>query len=127
MYQIKEIPLKNGAMRRKSLAIYFDDPAMAIVGEFLMADAPIMNAAILNEIDGVLDGETDDATSSGNRCKLEVKSDKTLIYDLFDEFDGVDAYLPCEIDTRKLRALIVMWLDELAAFKKRMNDSDTKS
>lgn len=119
MYQIKEITLKNGAMQRKSLAIYFDDPNMAIVGEFLMADAPMMNAVILDEIDRVLDGETPYAASSGNRCKWEIKADTTLIYDLLDGLDGVDTYSSSEVETRKLRRLIVMWLEALAAFKKK--------
>jgi hypothetical protein len=119
MYQIKEVTLKNGEQTKKSLAIYFDDPKMAIIGEFLMADAPIINGVILNELGMVLDGEIAYSTSSGNRCKLEIRADHTMIYDLFDDLDGVDAYAPCKIDTRQLKCLIVMWMDELAAFKNR--------
>lgn len=118
MYQIKPIILKNATIEKKDLIIQFDDPKMAIVAEFLMADAPLMNGAVLEEMDLVIDGKKDFLASSGNRCKLEISPDRTFIYDLFAGIEGFDAYLPCEIATSKLRRLIVMWLDELELFKR---------
>ncbi|MEW9675733.1 hypothetical protein ABRT01_06035 [Lentibacillus sp. L22] len=117
MYHIEEITLKNGPKERKDLVIRFDDPNMQIVGEFLMADASLLDAAVLDEIDQVLSGETKVIKSSGNRCSLVIKADKTLIEDLFGDFDGVDTLPSYAIDTRKLRELIVMWLNKLQEFK----------
>lgn len=113
MYEIKEVILKNGPHARKRLVIEFDDPAMQIVGEFLMADASFFGGAILQEIDHVLKGEKKSAESSGNRCNALIKQDKTVIEDLFEEMDGADAYPAYEIETEKLRELIEMWLGRL--------------
>lgn len=118
MYRIREIILKNGSVERKDLVIQFDDPKMDIVGEFLMADARLLQAAILDDIDRVLAGGKDFIASSGNRCKLEINAVTTWMYDLFEDLDDVNTFSPYEIDTRELRRLVIMWLDKLEVFKK---------
>ncbi|MEI3614644.1 hypothetical protein [Pseudogracilibacillus sp. SO30301A] len=107
MYQIREILLKNGTHEVKRKVIEFDDSSMQIVGEFLMADAPLLGGEILQEIDSVLTGERDVVKSSGNRCSVSIQADITLLEDLFE------IYPPYNIDTKKLRDLTEMWLDKL--------------
>jgi len=116
MYKIREVTLKNGPKERNVLVIDFDDPDMQIVGEFLMADASMLQGKILQEIDFVLNNGKS-ITSNGNRCSLDVRPDTTIISDLFSGMTGVDAYPAYEIETEKLRDLIVMWLTEIDKFK----------
>ncbi|HLQ97495.1 MAG TPA: hypothetical protein VK135_02270 [Candidatus Dormibacteraeota bacterium] len=117
MYQIREVTLKNGPTERNVLVIDFDDPKMKIVGEFLMADASMLQGKIIQEIDFVLNSENQTITSNGNRCSLKIGADTTIISDLFNGMDGVDVYPSCEIETMKFRDLIVMWLTELKNFR----------
>lgn len=116
MYQFREITLKNGPIERKTLVIDFDDSKMKIVGEFLMADAPLLRGQILEEIDQVLAGEKQRITLSGNRCALKITATTTIISDLFEEMYDIDVYPSYEIDTKKLRQFIVMWLQKLEEF-----------
>lgn len=116
MYKFKEVTLKNGPKEKKVLVIHFDDAEMEIVGEFLMADARLLRGQVLQKMELVLAGEKDVMESSGNRCSLTIKADVTKITDLFEGMDGVDWYPSYEINTRKLRELIVMWLEKLDAF-----------
>ena len=117
MYKIKEITLKNGPVEKKRPIIEFDNPNMAIIGEFLMADAPLLHAAVLNEIDKVLAGKERLITSVGNRCKLEIRPDITVIYDLFEGMEDMDPLLPCKMDTKQLSHLIEIWLKKLETYK----------
>lgn len=114
MYHIREVILKNNQVERKRLVIEFDDPAQAIVGEFLMADASLLHFSVLDELNHVLSGKSDHVESSGNRCALEIRSDKTLIEDLFEgmfaNFDTLPAY---EIETGELRDLVAMWKEKI--------------
>lgn len=121
MYQFKEVTLKNASKERKVLVIEFSDPKMAIVGEFLMADAPLIEGEILQKIEAVLAGDKVMVQSTGNRCALEIKADMTIISDLFEGMDGVDSYPTFQIETEILRELIIIWFDRLAAFKKLHN------
>ncbi|TQS75368.1 hypothetical protein DX933_06550 [Ornithinibacillus gellani] len=118
MYQIKEVVLRNQHHEKNILVIEFDQPEMAIVGEFLMTDAALADHAALNEINQVLSGEKTTAEFSGNRCALSIGQDTTTITDLFDAADGIPVYNDYEIKTDTLRGLIRMWLDKLQAFKK---------
>lgn len=113
MYHIRPVVLKNGPIERTRLVIDFDDPNMKIVGEFLMADAPLLRGQILQDIHQVLTGNKSVVTSNGNRCALTIRPHATVITDLFEGMDGVQAYPPYEIDTNTLRELIVMWFQEL--------------
>lgn len=119
MYHIREVILKSEQAERKRLIIEFDDPNRAIVGEFLMTDASLLNFSVLDELNKVLFGERDYIESSGNRCSLEIRSNQTLIEDLlaglFTDFDTFPAY---EMDTKELRDLVVMWKKESEELKK---------
>lgn len=119
MYQIREVVLKNEQVKRKRLIIEFDDPAKAIVGEFLMADASLLNFSVLDDLNKVLTGKHNYIESSGHRCSLEIRSDQTLIEDLFEDmyenFETLPAY---EIDTKELRDLVVSWKEKIEELKK---------
>lgn len=120
MYHMREVTFKNEPTERKALIIEFDDPKMGIVGEFLMTDSSLVNYGVLDELEEVLAGEHDYIESSGNRCSLEIKQDKTLIADLFEGmFDGFDTFPAYEIETKALRDLIVMWKGSVEAFNDR--------
>ncbi|MBO1003634.1 hypothetical protein ACFSKI_17040 [Pseudogracilibacillus auburnensis] len=118
MYQFREVVLKNGFQERKVLAIDFDDPKLAIVSEFLMADANLLGGKIIEEIDQVLLGEEEYIESSGNRCVLKIKADETMITDLFEDMEDVNSLDSYHIDTKELRELILMWLEKLEEFRK---------
>ncbi len=113
MYQIREVELRNGSQYKKRLVIEFNDSKMQIVGEFLMADAPIIGGQILKEIDNVLEGKQDFIESSGNRTHLIVGPEYTKIEDLFDFVEEVSEYPTFNIKTKMLRELIIMWFAEL--------------
>lgn len=115
MYQIREVTLKNKHEERKRLVIEFEDPAQAIVGEFLMTDASLLNYSVLEDLNKVIAKECTNLESSGNRCFLKIKPDKTYLEDLFEGlFTDVDTLPPYEINTKKLRDLVVMWKEKMA-------------
>ncbi len=118
MYHIREVILKHKHAERKRLIIEFEDPALAIVGEFLMTDASMLNFSVLDELNKVLTGKRDYIESSGNRCSLEIRSDQTRIEDLFEDmFANFDTLPPYEIDTKELRDLVVMWKEKIERLK----------
>lgn len=118
MYQIRKVVFKNEPIERKTLVIEFDNPQMDIVGEFLMTDASLVQYSVLDQIEKVLSGEIDVSESSGNRCMLEIKRDKTLLSDLFEGmFDGFDTFPAYEIETELLKDLIIMWKSSIEVFR----------
>lgn len=118
MYQIREVILQNKHTERKRLVIEFADPAQAIIGEFLMTDASLLNFSILRDLNKVISMENHCIETSGNRCFLKISPTKTYIEDLYEglfaDFDTLPAY---EIDTKELRDLVVMWKSKLAELK----------
>lgn len=122
MYQLREVTLTNNSRERKVLVIEFTDPQKAIIAEFLMSDAHLLQGKVVRDIDTVLSGKRDYLKSTGNRCALEITRETTQITDLFaninEDFTALDSY---NISTSKLRGLIVMWLAELAKFKEKNN------
>lgn len=116
MYHFREETLKNGDKTENILVIDFDDPEMAIIGEYLMADASLLNGEILHDFNQVLAGKKKQMRISGNRCGLEIGQEETLVYDLFEDM-GVDCYPEVRISTRTLQELTVMWLKKLQAFQ----------
>lgn len=119
MYEIKEITLKNGETERNELVIEFTDPKMAIIGEFLMADASLLDTLVVKEIDRVLAGETDMIVSGGNRCRLVIKAEQTRISDLLEGYEDVETLPAYTIDTNELKLLIMMWLERLREWKRK--------
>lgn len=119
MYNLKKVPLKNskGEEEDNVLVIEFTDPEMAIIGEFLMTDAPLHNFAVLQVIEEILEQKIPPQIINGNRCSLEVGKNKAVIKDmLINFFEGVQTYPSYTIETNKLRELIEMWKRELEAF-----------
>lgn len=118
MYRFKEITLKNGPNEKKVLVIDFEDPKMAIVGEFLMTDAPLLNYSILKDIEHVRSGASNYEESSGNRCALFIRKDTTQIEDLFAGIiDEEDVFSSYEIGTEELSDLVHMWREKKATFQ----------
>ena len=112
MYHIREVVLKNNKTTKKRHVIEFDDPDMAIVGEFLMIDCPLGHWSILQDMDKVLQGGPAKHIS-GNRCGAYITQDTTEIYDLFSSEEDLPSY-PCyTMDTESLRELIVMWREQV--------------
>src|SRR5699024_7502052 len=78
------------------------DSEKAIVGEILMVDAPLDDWDALDAISEVLDGKVSKRHMSGNRCTIVMTAEKTYIYDLFSEAEGVPVFSDCmlEAETR---------------------------
>lgn len=114
MYEIKEIELMNNSITKKRLVITFHDEEMAIVSEFLMTDASLMDGSVLNLLLEVIQGTKEEAQFSGNRCYLTINKDKTIIQDLLSDLAGITPYKTLEIKTDLLYELTNMWLKRLA-------------
>lgn len=118
MYQIREIILKNKHVQRKRLIIEFADPAQAIIAEFLMTDASLLNFSVLEDLNKVINRDCNYLESTGNRCLLKIKPDKTIIEDLFEElytdYDTLPAY---QINTKELKDLVYMWKKKIEQLK----------
>lgn len=117
MYRIREVVLKHNKHIKKRLVIEFDDPDKALVGEFLMVDAPLDEWAVLDGIDKVLKGEVPEIELSGNRSKIVMTPDKTYVHDLFLSKGDVPKFPSCELDTEILRELILMWKKEKEKYR----------
>lgn len=113
MYDIKEIILTNNSIKKKRPIITFHDEKQAIVGEFLMTDAPLLRDDVLNVLQSVLNNEQIKANISGNRTHLHIMKNKTTITDLFDAIDGFSLYEQYTIETDSLYDLTKMWLERL--------------
>lgn len=119
MYHFKEIELENKNMKKTVLAIEFEAEDMAIVAEFLMTDASLLDYKVLSQIDRVLAGTSRIEHANGNRYGLVIKRDMTRMEDLFEDlFDDFQTYPAYEISTVKLRELIVSWRDKKAEFER---------
>lgn len=119
MYEIREVVIGSGKNERKRLIIEFLHPSEAILGEFLMTDASLLNKEILQEIEEVLEGKEDFIIGSGNRCGWKIDREKAIINDLFEGMDPDIPFLPtCTVETVKLYELLHMWLEKRHAFYK---------
>lgn len=117
MYEIKEITLKNKNTDKKRLIIEFNDPEMAILGEFLMADAGMLDYRVLDQINFVLAGSSTVEKFSGNRTSLTIERTDTKIEDLFESlFDDFNPFEVVEMNTVKLRDLILTWKEKKDVF-----------
>lgn len=113
MYEIKEILLKNNTHEKKRLVITFYDETMAIVGEFLMTDAPLMDGEVTNVIEAVLQGNLAETTFTGQRCQLKITETETIIEDLYEDIEGMIPLKTYTIPTETLLELTYMWLSRL--------------
>lgn len=110
IYHLKEITLRNGPKEKQVLVIEFTKKEKAIVAEFLMTDASMLNYEVLNIINEVLSGKSKQKSFSGNRCYLEIKQHKTYIEDLYEGmYEGFKTLPAYEIKTKRLKDLIIRW------------------
>lgn len=117
MYAFKEVVLKNDNAEKTILVIEFADPKYAIVGEFLMADASLLDYSILEKLDNVLTGEVETVATSGNRCSLVISQETTLIEDLLEDmFVDFESYEAVKIPTQELKELILVWREKSTTY-----------
>lgn len=118
MYTIREVSLQHGTHERKRSVITFQEREKQIIGEFLMSDAPMMNFAIIHDIEVVLQGIENSITRNGNRCTITIMKYNTHIEDLYsDLYEGLHTYTPFSMDTNEVLALIRMWKNHLDQYK----------
>lgn len=117
MYELKEVVLRRGENTKKRLVIEFTERDQAILGEFLMTDAPLLSGKILHHLEGVLCGERDMVSGSGNRCSWKMDAQTAVIDDLFaDMAEDIPTLPSCTIETKELYELIDMWFNALKRF-----------
>ena len=117
MYQFREVKLTNRSSEKGILVIEFDDAAMQVVGEFLMADGTLLGKKILQEMTAIHQGEKQEVQLNGNRCGIQVTNDMVTINDLLlDRYDGVTGVPPYTMNTEVFREILVEWLEVRAAF-----------
>ncbi|MBG9769912.1 MULTISPECIES: hypothetical protein [Bacillus] len=122
-YKFDQVRFKNGS---KSLVIILPE-RIQLVAEFLMSDVQGDPTFEYEVIDKVLNGTSEYEELNGNVCGLEIKKDKTFIYDNLAEYaaedeDDPEAYIKsrtCEIETRELRQLIEIWVNALKEFREK--------
>lgn|SRR5699024_1115910 len=118
MYTIREVSLQHGTQERKRSVITFKERNKQIIGEFLMSDAPMMNFAIIHDIQVVLRGVESSITRNCNRCSINITKEITYIEDLYtDLYEGLHTYAPYALDTTELLKLIRMWKEHLEQYK----------
>ena len=118
MYQIREVVLRRGMHEKKRLVIEFKEREQAILGEFLMVDAPMLGGEILQELEAVILGKQTLVIGSGNRCSWNIDAHEAVIEDLFADMDDEIPSMPtCTIETKKLYELIDMWLIKRREFE----------
>ncbi len=120
MYQIREVVLHRGSHEKKRLVIEFMEREQAILGEFLMVDAPMLAGEILQELEAVMSDKQKSVVGSGNRCSWNIDACEAVIDDLFADIgDDIPSMPTCTIETKKLYELIDMWLTKLREFENK--------
>lgn len=117
MYQFREVKLTNRSTEKGILVIEFDDSAMQVVGEFLMADGTLLGEQLLREMTAIHQGEKQEVQLNGNRCGIQLTKDAITINDLLlDRYDGVTGVPPYTMNTETFQEILVEWLEVRAAF-----------
>lgn len=117
MYQFREVKLTNRSTEKGMLVIEFDDSAMQVVGEFLMADGTLLGEQLLREMTAIHQGEKQEVQLNGNRCGIQLTKDAITINDLLlDRYDGVTGVPPYTMNTETFQEILVEWLEVRAAF-----------
>lgn len=106
MYELKEIRLHHGKHEKTRLVINFYDEEMAVIGEFIMTDVPLLQYKLIDEVKSLLTGETSLVKGSGNRTAWYITRETAVIEDLFVEMDGLAPY---EINTKTLLSIMEDW------------------
>lgn len=118
MYQIKEVTLQHGKHTRSRLIIEFDEPKYAILSEFLMTDAPMLQRELMKEVKEVLERQRKVVKGSGNRTSWNISEQQAVIEDLFTYMDqATPSYPTCTIETSKLYDIMFEWFQAQDNFK----------
>src|SRR5690625_2433719 len=119
MYQIKEVTLQHGKHTRRRLVIEFDESKYAILSEFLMSDAPMLQRELMKEVKEVLECQRKAVKGSGNRTSWSINEEQAVIEDLFTYMDqNIPSYPTCIIETSKLYDIMFEWFQAQDNFKK---------
>ncbi|MEY8350919.1 hypothetical protein AALF16_22065 [Bacillus cereus] len=89
-----------------------------ILEAFLNVEVSEFGDWIAETIDKVLNGKSEDEKISANIFGADVRKDKTVIFNKYDEDEIED---PLEIETITLRNLIDIWLNE---YKRLTTEND---
>lgn len=123
LYKLKTVTVQGKMNNKDVLVVEFTDEAYQIIGAFLMTDAPLMNFSVLTLLEKVLVGKKAREQFSGNRCRLDITKEKTIINDLFSGLgDDVPAYRSCEVETRQLKDWVVQWKKDKESFARKKVD-----
>jgi len=105
-YKIREVELKNKEISRTRTVIEFEDESKAIVAEFLMADAALLNWQIIKDVEAILAGEKEEIQSVANRTKITIRKSETIIEDSFDDEYALETVC---LQTKDFQALLKEW------------------
>lgn len=118
MYQIKEVTLQHGKHTRSRLIIEFDEPKYAILSEFLMTDAPMLQRELMKEVKEVLERQRKVVKGSGNRTSWNISEQQAVIEDLFTYMNQtIPSYPTSRIETSKLYDIMFEWFQAQDNFK----------
>jgi hypothetical protein len=111
-FEFNEINFNNG---QKDLIINLQKE-VELVATFLMSDVQGYAAYAIETLENVLNGKSEYAELNGNVCGLEIRKEKTTVYDNLAD-DGMGDW--CEIETEELRELVDIWINKLEEFRKQ--------
>ncbi|MHC1748007.1 MAG: hypothetical protein AB9856_06385 [Cellulosilyticaceae bacterium] len=97
----------------KDLIIIMDEKYQ-MVAQFLMSDVEGYPDYAIETLEEVLNGKSEYEELNGNVCGLEIRKEKTIVYDNLAD-DGMGNW--CEVETKELRELIDIWCNELERFE----------
>ncbi|MDS0526597.1 hypothetical protein NNC19_12970 [Clostridium sp. SHJSY1] len=111
-FEFSEINFNSG---QKDLVIILEKE-VELVATFLMSDVQGYPDYAMEALESVLNGQSEYEELNGNVCGLEIRKEKTTVYDNLAE-DGMGNW--CEIETRELKELVDIWTTKLAEFRKQ--------
>ena len=76
----------------------------------------MFSGKILDNIQTVISGKSELREFAGNSCELIVGRNNSVIR---GNIEGMEIVPECNINTEELRDLIIRWLDDLNALKKK--------
>lgn len=109
-FEFNEISFNNG---QKDLIINLQKE-VELVATFLMSDVQGYPAYAIEALENVLNGKSEYEELNGNVCGLEIRKEKTTVYDNLAD-DGMGNW--CEIETCELRELVDIWINKLGEFR----------
>lgn len=111
-FEFNEINFNNG---QKDLIINLQKE-VELVATFLMSDVQGYPTYAIEALENVLNGKSTYEELNGNICGLEIRKEKTIVYDSLAD-DVMRNW--CEIETQELRELVDIWINKLREFRSR--------